>query len=155
MKPLLRLAGLWFGLFSAVTAFAAAEPPALRLSAPVQTAWSAIKRTTNQTHWQSVTTRTNLVTGRLMVRTNSFVEIGGGINVPIGPNTFAPANPSFHITATGAESTGTVHEVTVPGDIWAGVASGSPNAMAKSWFCSLWESITTIRPTDALFSWIL
>jgi len=91
-----------------------------RMAAPAKSPWSSVHRTATQTRWQSVTTLFNVVTRKLSFRTNSFVELGAGLNVKNGQGQFVPADASFVITATGAESTGAAHQVVVPGDIGSG-----------------------------------
>jgi hypothetical protein len=121
VKTLLS-AGLSFclGLLYQLPARAAATPTS-RLSAPVKEEWRAINRTSNQTRWQSVTWRTNTATLRAHAVTNSYVELGGGLNITNAAGNFVSANPAFQITAFGAEATGTIHHVSVPADIGAGV----------------------------------
>ncbi|HMJ92198.1 MAG TPA: hypothetical protein VK530_20415, partial [Candidatus Acidoferrum sp.] len=81
-------------------------------------AWTAVNRKPNETHWQAVAFRTNAINGMVFARTNTFIEIGAGLNKQVGPNTFVAANPSFQITAEGAEANDSGHHVSVPGDIW-------------------------------------
>ncbi len=91
-----------------------------RYSPPVRTPWHPATRTESQTHWQAVTLRTNTATGKVHAQTNSYTELGAGLNVRQADGQFAPADPSFQITATGAEATGTTHQVVVPADLWLG-----------------------------------
>ena len=90
------------------------------MAEPVKSPWMSAKRTAGQTHWQSVTTLSNNVTRKVSYRTNSFVELGAGLNVLDTKGQFIAANPSFTITATGAEASGAAHQVIVPGDIGRG-----------------------------------
>lgn len=99
---------------------AVAAPLQSPLGEPAKTQWRPIKRTATQTHWQSVTFRTNSATGDVLTHTNSYVELGAGLNVRDAAGNFVPANPSFEITADGAEANGTSHKVSVPADIWIG-----------------------------------
>ncbi len=91
-----------------------------RYSPLVRTPWHAASRSANQTHWQAVTLRTNTVTGKVHARTNAYVELGAGLNVRRADGQFVSADPSFQITTSGAEATGTTHQVVVPADLWLG-----------------------------------
>ncbi len=91
-----------------------------RMAAPTKTPWSGVQRTASQTRWQSVTTLSNNVTRKASYRTNSFVELGAGLNITNASGQFVSANPSFTITPTGAEARGAAHQVIVPGDIGSG-----------------------------------
>ena len=91
-----------------------------RLSPPVQTAWRAAERTAHQTHWQAVTLRTNTVTGKVHAQTNAYVQLGTGLNVRAAAGQLVAADASFQITAAGAESRGTAHQVIAPADLWLG-----------------------------------
>ena len=51
------------------------------MAAPTKTPWSSVQRTASQTRWQSVATQSNTVTRKVIYRTNSFVELGTGLNV--------------------------------------------------------------------------
>ena len=93
--------------------------PEARYAPPAKDPWRAAKRAANVTEWESTSIRTNKVTGRLLIQTNRFTELGAGINRRVGTN-FVAANPSFTVTANGAEALGTVNQVQVPTDIWSG-----------------------------------
>jgi hypothetical protein len=93
--------------------------PNSRSVEPAKT-WQAAKRTATRTHWHSVTTISNAITRQVTFRTNSFVELGTGLNVRNAQGEFVAANPGFAITATGAEAQGAAHQVEVPGDIASG-----------------------------------
>ncbi len=97
-----------------------ADTPSSRFAAPVSSEWRATARTSHQTHWQSVTWHTNLATFRANAHTNSYIELGTGLNVKNAAGSFVPANPSFQIGAAGAEASGTAHKLFVPADILSG-----------------------------------
>jgi len=102
----------------AFSAFGAA--PESRFAPPVKEPWRAVKRAAGRTDWQTVTVHSNKVTGRLLIHTNYYVELGSGINVRDDAGQFVPADTSFQIAPTGAETIRTAHRVSVPGDIWSG-----------------------------------
>ncbi len=106
---------LHLGLLNQPLAHAA--PPTSRLSASVKGEWRAVNRTANQTRWQSITWRTNMATLRAHAYTNSYVELGGGLNLKNGAGDFVAANPAFRITATGAEATNCAHSIRLAADI--------------------------------------
>jgi hypothetical protein len=106
---------------------APAEPLPQRLSEPMRANWHAVKRTSFQTEWQAASYQTNLITGRVMVRTNKFVELGLGINVRRADGSFVAADPSFALTQTGAEANGAMHKIAVPGNITEGITVTQPN----------------------------
>lgn len=80
--------------------------------------WQATNRSEHQTEWSSVRYSTNPATGRVRATTNSYIEISTGLN-RIDPTTrqWRPSDPSFHITATGAEANLAGHRVRISGNI--------------------------------------
>ena len=117
------IVSLVLGLCSADYSAEAAQSPhsepsrPARLSAPSRLPWQAVRRTGTETHWQTVTFRTNTVTGKLVTYTNFYVELGSHLNVPAANGAMVSADPGFQITATGAEARRTAHQVFVPADI--------------------------------------
>jgi hypothetical protein len=112
------LAVVLLAVLSLVSPTSGAMPEA-RYAPPAKEPWRATKRAANVTEWESTSIRTNKVTGRLLIQTNRFTELGAGINRRVGTN-FVAANSSFTITVNGAEALGTVNQVEVPTDIWSG-----------------------------------
>ena len=98
----------------------AAPVPKAHLSPPVKQPWRAIKRTGNQTEWQTVTIQTNAASGRVHVHTNKFIQLGSGLNIRDGAGKFAAADPSFKIAGNGAKAEGTAHKLSIPADIGGG-----------------------------------
>jgi hypothetical protein len=98
-------------------------PPAPLISAPPKAShadWKAVRRSENQTRWESNVRQTNAVTGKVTTSRRSYEELGAGLNVRTSQGDFRPSNPAFSITAAGAQVTGAAHQVSVPGDIGAG-----------------------------------
>jgi len=91
-----------------------------QLAPPTKTPWQATERTAGQTRWQSVTTFSNVLTRKLTFQTNSFTELGAGLNLQDVKGGFVPADPGFQITAAGAEAKAAAHQVIVPADIGLG-----------------------------------
>jgi RHS repeat-associated protein len=90
------------------------------LPSKVNRSWSAVRRTPSETRWESVTLTTNRWTRKVTARTNVVVELGAGLNVVNGSGSFVSADPSFEITAAGAESRNAAHRLEVPADIGSG-----------------------------------
>ncbi len=80
---------------------------------PAQALW----RTDKETLWQTVSTVSNTFTHQLEIITNSYVQIANGLNIAGPDGQYRPADPSFAITGTGAEATGTAHHVQLPVNI--------------------------------------
>ncbi len=94
--------------------------PNSHFSPPARTSWQAAERGTTHTRWEAVTLRTNSVTGKVHARTNSYTQLGAGLNVGRPDGSFVPANPSFELRPGLAVATGTVHKVELSADIWLG-----------------------------------
>jgi hypothetical protein len=80
--------------------------------------WQATRRSEHQTEWSSVRYSTNPATGPVRATTDSYIEISTGLN-RIDPTTrqWQPSDPSFRITATGAEANLAGHSVRISGNI--------------------------------------
>jgi hypothetical protein len=96
------------------------NPPDAKLTPSVKQPWQATQRAASRTEWSTITIHTNWATGRLLVHTNTFTELGAGLNVRNGAGQFVAADPTFQITADGAESKTSSHKLIVPADIWLG-----------------------------------
>jgi len=91
---------------------ATAETP--RADAPL---WEAKTRSEHQTEWATVRYTTNAATGRVRATTNSYFELGTGLNRRGAEGKWQPSSSAFQITATGAEVNGANHRVTLNGNI--------------------------------------
>lgn len=79
--------------------------------------WWAKDRSEHETVWQSIRYATNPATGRVRATTNSYIELGTGLNRRNDAGDWERASAAFQITATGAEASLASHRVTLNGNI--------------------------------------
>ena len=99
------------------------QPPATNHFAFAKTeaqTWRPVERRAHETVWQSVHVISNTASSEVEFHTNSFVEIGGGINVLRADGQYAPADLSFEITEDGAEANAAAHLLSLPANIAVG-----------------------------------
>ncbi len=91
-----------------------------RFSDPGRDVWRTLPRGASESAWTAVETRTNLATGRLLQRTNAFVQLGAGLNRTNALSGWQPTSAEFVPVSGGAVSTNSVHQVSLPADIGSG-----------------------------------
>jgi hypothetical protein len=84
---------------------------------PVARPWAAAPRNAFETVWTSTSLTTNAITQKVYERKHSYIQLGTALNLAQPGGTFRPSNPSFTITANGAEAQNTIHKVVLAPDI--------------------------------------
>jgi len=63
--------------------------------------WRAVQRRAHETVWESVQVISNSATKVVQFQTNSFVELGGGLNAPNADGRYVASDLSFELVKEG------------------------------------------------------